>query len=94
MTIGRHGVVTTEEARRLALAALGEVVRGEDPAEERFTRRKSMTVRELCEKYLTATTKGLILGEANRPKKASTLLHRSRPHRTAYRSPPRFEAGH
>ena len=32
-----------------------------------------MTVRELCEKYLTATEKGLILGEANRPKKPSTL---------------------
>jgi len=73
MTISRHGVVTTEEARRLALAALGEVARGEDPADERFNRRKSMTVRELCEKYLTATEKGLILGKANRPKKPSTL---------------------
>ena len=73
MTIGRHGVVTTEEARRLALSALGEVARGEDPADERFNRRKSMTVEELCEKYLTAAEKGLILGKGNRPKKASTL---------------------
>lgn len=47
MTIGRHGKVTAEEARRLALAALGGVVKGEDPAGERATRRQSLTVREL-----------------------------------------------
>lgn len=72
MTIGWHGVITTEQARRLALAALGEVARGDDPADERLTRRRSMTVRELCEKYLTAADKGLILGKGNRPKKPST----------------------
>jgi len=35
MSIGRHGVVTTEEARKLALASLGRVARGEDPPDER-----------------------------------------------------------
>jgi hypothetical protein len=73
ITIGRHGVVTAEEARRLALAALGEVARGEDPADQRFQRRKAMTMRDLCERYLMAAEQGLILGKGNRPKKPSTL---------------------
>lgn len=67
LTIGRHGVVTAEEARRLALAALGGVARGEDPADERARRRKAMTVSELCQQYLTAAGQGLILGKGNRP---------------------------
>lgn len=73
MTIGRHGKVTCEEARKLAIAALGAAVKGEDPAGERITRRQSLTVRELCEKYLAACEAGLILGKGNRPKKVSTL---------------------
>ena len=73
LTIGRHGVVTAEEARRLALAARGEVARGDDPADERIHHRKAMTVSELCEQYLTAAEQGLILGKGNRPKKPSTL---------------------
>lgn len=73
MAIGRHGKVTAEEARKLAIAALGGVVKGEDPAGERLTRRQSLTVKELCEKYLAACDAGLILGKGNRPKKASTI---------------------
>jgi integrase len=73
MTIGRHGKITTEEARKLAIATLGSTVRGEDPAEERTTRRKSLTVAELCDNYLKAAEKGLIIGKSGRPKKASTL---------------------
>src|ERR1700686_5563287 len=73
MTIGRHGKITAEEARKLAIATLGEAVKGEDPAEERAMRRKSVTVRDLCERYLDAAEKGLIMGKRNRPKKASTL---------------------
>src|ERR1700722_1837558 len=49
--IGLHGRLTTEEARRAAMALLGQVAKGEDPAEERATRRASMTVRELCGRY-------------------------------------------
>lgn len=73
MTIGRHGALTTEQARKLAVAALGDIVRGNDPAAERASRRQSMTVRELCERYLAAAEKGLILGKGDRPKKNSTL---------------------
>jgi integrase len=73
MTIGRHGTITAEQARKLAIATLGDALKGEDPAEERITRRRSITVRELCEKYLFDAEKGLILGKGNRPKKSSTL---------------------
>ncbi|PWC30342.1 tyrosine-type recombinase/integrase [Teichococcus aestuarii] len=74
MTLGPHGKLTTEDARKLALATLGSVLQGEDPAEERATRRSSLTVKELCERYLEAAEKGLILGKRGAPKKASTLV--------------------
>ncbi len=73
LTIGRHGKLTAETARKLAIATMGEVVKGDDPAEERVTQRKSMTVKELCTRYMEAADKGLIMGKRNRPKKASTL---------------------
>ncbi|ESY64009.1 integrase [Mesorhizobium sp. LNHC252B00] len=73
MTIGRHGTITTEQARKLAITNLGETLKGEDPAEERNSKRTSLTVKELCDRYLDATERGLILGKANRPKKSSTL---------------------
>src|SRR3954452_19645654 len=49
-TIGRHGAPWTpdsarEEARRL----LGEVVRGGDPATDKQTARRSITIAELCD---------------------------------------------
>ncbi|NGO50033.1 Arm DNA-binding domain-containing protein [Allomesorhizobium camelthorni] len=61
MTIGRHGPITVEQARKLAMAELGSVVKGRDPAGDRTARRRSLTVRELCEDYLTMTEKGLVL---------------------------------
>lgn len=73
MTIGRHGKITTEEARKLAISTLGGTVRGEDPATERATRRSSITVAELCDNYLKAAESGLIAGKRGAPKKASTL---------------------
>lgn len=73
MTIGRHGTITADQARKLAIATLGETVKGEDPAEERVQRRKALTVKELCERYLAAADKKLILGKGNRPKKESSL---------------------
>src|SRR5580700_7417018 len=73
MTIGRHGKITAEEARKLAIVTLGETVKGRDPAEERIQQRKALTVKELCDRYLAAAEKGLVLGKGNRPKKASSL---------------------
>lgn len=73
VTIGLHGRLTTEEARKEAMSLLGQVAKGGDPAEEKATRRKAMTVRELCERYLEAAEKGLIMGKRGRPKKQLTL---------------------
>ena len=73
MSLGQHGKLTTEEARRQAVITLGSVLQGEDPAEDRATRRKSITVKELCERYLNAADKGHVLGKGDRPKKASTI---------------------
>ena len=68
-----HGKITCEEARRLAIAILGAVVKGDDPAEERATGRKAITMRELCERYLVAAQRGLIVGRRGLPKKTSTI---------------------
>jgi len=73
MTIGRHGSITPDEARKIAIATIGETVRGEDPLLERKTRRKSLTVSELCSQYIEAAEKGLIMGRKNQPKKPSTV---------------------
>jgi hypothetical protein len=42
-------------------------------ADDRAEERKALTMRQLCEAYLSATEKGLILGKRGLPKKASTL---------------------
>jgi hypothetical protein len=47
MVIGRHGVLTPEEARTLAKAMLARVLAGHDPARERAERRTEMTVGDL-----------------------------------------------
>ncbi len=69
MTIGRHGPLTTEEARKIAIKTLGSTIQGEDPQLERRTRRKSLTVGELCQQYFELADKGLIIGRGGRPKK-------------------------
>lgn len=73
MSIGPHGKLTTEEARKLALVNLASAVKGGDPAQERTTRRESLTVEELAARYLGAAEAGLIRGKGGRPKKPSTL---------------------
>lgn len=71
--IGTHGALTVEEARKEAKGILGDVARGEDPQEDRITRRKSLTVADLADNYVKAAERGLIMGKGGRPKKASTL---------------------
>ncbi|GBD50242.1 tyrosine-type recombinase/integrase [Methylopila sp. Yamaguchi] len=73
IALGAHGVITAEEARKLARGHLGDVAKGGDPAEERATRRSSITMAELCDDYTRACGKGMILGKRGLPKKASTL---------------------
>ncbi|WDR07315.1 site-specific integrase [Devosia rhodophyticola] len=74
MTIGSHGAITADQARKLAIETMGGVVlQKDDPLLERKTRRRSMTVAHLCDQYLELAQKGLILGKGGRPKKVSTL---------------------
>ncbi|MFH0810608.1 MAG: tyrosine-type recombinase/integrase [Pseudomonadota bacterium] len=53
LTIGRHGVLTPEQARREAQKILVEIHEGGDPAQERQDSRHAPTVAELAERYLT-----------------------------------------
>lgn len=71
--IGHHGPLTVEEARKEAKAILGDVARGEDPQEDRITRRKTLTVAQLCDTYIETAEAGMIRGKGGRAKKASTL---------------------
>lgn len=74
MSIGHHGKLTTEDARKLAIVTLGGVLKGEDPATDRATRRNSLTMRELCDDYIKAAERGLIMGKRKLPKKETTLV--------------------
>jgi hypothetical protein len=47
-TIGLHGTWVPETARLEAKAQLGQVARGDDPAEARHLDHKAITVKELC----------------------------------------------
>lgn len=51
-TIGRHGVMTVEEARREARLLLLDVARGIDPAADRAHGRAAPTVSDLATRYL------------------------------------------
>jgi integrase len=49
--LGVHGVLTTEQARRLAQDALGRARAGENPSAERQAARQAVTVSELARRY-------------------------------------------
>ena len=51
MSLGAHGVLTPEKARRMAFKVLAAVKDGEDPAGERSQARKACTVKELAERF-------------------------------------------
>ncbi len=72
-SIGLHGIWTPETARKEARAQLGKVARGDNPTEERQTRRNAITVGELAEQYMAAMNASLILGKGGRPKKQATI---------------------
>jgi integrase len=73
-TIGRHGTPWTPDmAREQALRVLGDVVRGVDPAAEKVSKRKALTVTELCNIYLEEANAGRLLTRSRTPKKSSTL---------------------
>lgn len=51
MSLGAHGVLTPEKARRQAFKVLAAVKDGEDPAGERSRARKACTVKELAKRF-------------------------------------------
>jgi integrase len=59
MTIGQHGVLTPDEARKEAKFHLGRAAKGGDPAAEKAKARGGSTVADLAEQYLAehASTK-------------------------------------
>ena len=64
MVVGRHGVLTPDQARERARAALADVAAGNDPQGAKAERRGELTVAELCDLYMA---------EGTATKKASTL---------------------
>lgn len=52
LTIGRHGVITPDEARRRARVELGKVSQGEDPAEQKQQEHRAPMVSDLAHDYL------------------------------------------
>lgn len=54
VSVGRHGKITVDEARKLAKEIMGQVAKGENPAEEISQHRKAPTVAALCERFFEA----------------------------------------
>ena len=52
ITLGRHGAISTETARRRAMAAISEAKGGGDPAAARAERRKAVTMKQLGKRFL------------------------------------------
>ena len=73
VTIGFHGHLTAEQARKKAEVLLGKIADGENPAEDRILDRKAITVRQLCVRYLKAAKDGTLVGKRGLTKKASTI---------------------
>ena len=51
-TLGPHGPLTPEMARKRAMAFIAEAKAGEDPAEERDRQRRILTMKQLGERFL------------------------------------------
>lgn len=52
-SIGRHGNITADQARNRAKEIMGELSKGENPAEEIAQHRRAPTVAALCERFFT-----------------------------------------
>src|SRR6516165_8446047 len=53
MTIGQHGVLTSEEARKEAKIQLGRVAKGDDPAADKAAARNGISFAAFAERYLS-----------------------------------------
>jgi integrase len=74
-TLGTFPALAAADAREQAKALLGR--RRDDPIAKQRAEAKAAaeaeTLAQLCDRYLDAIGKGLVLGKAGRPKKASTI---------------------
>jgi integrase len=50
-SLGQHGALTAEEARKEAMKRLGEVAKGGNPSEEASRKRRAPTVAALCDQF-------------------------------------------
>lgn len=53
LSLGRHGAITAEEARRLAVAKLAEARHGDDPAAKRRRERETPTLSKVAETWMS-----------------------------------------
>ncbi|MFC1672657.1 tyrosine-type recombinase/integrase [Pseudomonadota bacterium] len=51
-SIGMHGTITPDEARKIAKEKLGRVAKGDNPAEERAIHRGASSVADVCERFM------------------------------------------
>lgn len=57
VSVGRHGKITVDEARKLAKEIMGQVAKGENPAEDISQHRKAPTIAALCERFFESHVK-------------------------------------
>jgi integrase len=83
MTVGKHGALTPDEARKRARVLLGGVAKGDDPGGERATKRAEMTVADLLELYDAegcVVQRGVRQGEPMKPMTKRYTMARLRHH--------------
>jgi integrase len=74
IVLGKHGALTPDQARSLAKNTLAAVLAGDDPAAERATRRKEMTVADLL-RHSLETHWGTKSKPTTRSRFTSTINH-------------------
>ena len=66
-TLGKHGALTPDQARKRAVKILGDIANGIDPQDQKNKEKFAITISDLCDQYLK---------EGCSTKKPSTLLTR------------------
>lgn len=57
VSVGRHGKITVDEARKLAMEIMDQVAKGGNPAENISQHRKAPTIAALCERVFESHVK-------------------------------------
>lgn len=53
LVLGKHGALTPEQARQIAMQKLAAAAKGEDPSADRHAARSALTIADLCDLYLS-----------------------------------------